>query len=123
MDEGNALGLPGNTHVGFLEVQDGSFETFAYGWIVDWACDPGETPGGHEGLGTCDFVQARSLQGDDLDLVVDDRTARLTGEIVVTNGGHGEPGTVLARVPADVTWTSSTDLLRFRGTSSYTRAA
>ena len=121
LDPGNTLGLPGNTHVGNLWVEDGAYGTFAYGVIVDLDCDPGETPaGGHGDPGTCDPAGERFLDGDQVDLTVSDTTARLTGTLVVSNGGHGEPGSVLARVPADITWTSTTALSRYRGSSTYT---
>lgn len=126
LDPADTLRLPGNTHVGDLQVEDGSFGSFAFGQILDYQCDPGEVTGGHDGPGTCDLLQVRFLDGTG-DLVVSGTTARYTGTITVSNGGHGDPtdptvpggpGTVLAQVPASITWTSSADLVRFRETFS-----
>lgn len=127
LDPGNLLGLPGNTHVGNLFVEDGSFG-FSFGQILDLECEPGEEPGGgHEGgPGECDFAlnaagepSIRFLDGLDLSLSVSGSTATLTGPIQVSNGGHGEPDSVLAVVQANITWTTTTDLVRYRASNTY----
>lgn len=61
-----------------------------------------------EEIPVCDYVQDRFLEGDGtVQMTVDARNvvARLTGTVNVTNGGHGEPGEVLASPPIDVTIT------------------
>ena len=113
------LGLPGNTHVGQLFVEDGSFGSFASGVISDFECEPGQVPGGHGDPGTCTPMGDRFLFAEGGALTVSGSTATFTGTITVTNGGHGEPGSVLAQVPATVTWTSSAGLIRYRATSTY----
>lgn len=114
LDPTDALGLPGNTHVGNLSVDDGVFGSFAFGEIADHQCEPGQLPGGHGDPGTCTLMGVRFLKAEGGGLTVTDRTATFTGTITVSNGGHGEPGSVLAQVPATVTWTSSADLVRYR---------
>lgn len=124
-DLANTLGLPGNTHLGFLSVYQMPGFSDVSGAIEDWDCDPGEVPGGGHGepqQGVCDLMGVRFLQGaEDTAYHVDLRsgTATLTGTIVVTNGGHGEPGSVLARVPADVTWTADGPTYTFRRTETW----
>lgn len=119
-DPMDVLGLPGNTHVGSLDVEDGAFGTFAFGKIFDLECGPGQVPGGsHGGPGTCEHVGVRVLQGEDVDLVATATSATLSGTLEVSNGGHGGPGSVVNRVPATVTWTSSTGLSRYRASNSY----
>lgn len=54
----------------------------------------------------CDYIQDRFLSGDGTTtFTVDTRAkvARLTGTLTVSNGGHGEPGTVLGAPPVDIT--------------------
>ncbi len=122
LDPGDALGLPGNTHVGQLWIEDTPFGVFADGVIFDYECDPGEVPGGHEGPGTCDDRGARFLSatGPDSTLTVSGSTAQFSGTLTVSNGGHGEPGTVLAQVPATITWSTSSAMERYRASSTYT---
>ena len=122
LDPDNLLGLPGNTHVGNFFADSGVFGTFAGGEIADFECAPGQVPGGHGAPGTCTPMGVRFLDGSNGQLTVTDRTARFTGTVVVSNGGHGEPGTVLATVPASITWTSSADLIRYRETFTFTEA-
>lgn len=119
LDPQDLLTLPGNTHVGNFSVDNGVFGDFASGEISDYQCDSGEVPGGHGAPGTCDLLGVRFLDGSGT-LTIRDRTATYAGTIVVSNGGHGEPGDVLAQVPASITWTSSRDLVRFRATNTYT---
>lgn len=119
LDPDDDLGLPGNTHVGWLEVEDGPYGSYAYGGIVDLQCEPGQVPDGHGGPDACAYVQERFLSAEGGALTVTDRTATFTGTITVSNGGHGEPGSVVASVPATVTWTSTTALSRFRSTHTY----
>ena len=120
LDPKNLLGLPGNTHVGWLDVQDGgAWGGGVYGSIVDFQCEKGQIPDPHGGPGACTFMQERNLQSEDGTLTVSDSTAAFKGTIIVTNGGHGGDGDVLARVPANVTWKSTARLTRFRSTNSY----
>lgn len=61
-----------------------------------------------EEIPACDYLQDRFLDGQGTATVTVDvkqQTARITGRLTVTNGGHGEPGTVLATPPIDVTIT------------------
>jgi hypothetical protein len=114
LDAEDKLGLPGNTHIGFLSIDDGAFGSFAFGDIQDFDCDPGEEPGGHEGPGTCDLKGVRFLKAQGGDLAVSGSTATWKGTIIVSNGGHGGDGSVLAQVPASITWTTTSSLVRFR---------
>ena len=120
LDPDNTLGLPGNTHVGQLFVDDSVWGTYASGVISDFECAPGQVPGSHGDPGTCTPMGERFLFSEGGTLTVSDSTATFTGIITVSNGGHGGDGTVLAEVPATVTWTSSGSLVRFRATHSYT---
>lgn len=112
-DASDALGLPGNTHVGFLSVYQQVGWTDVFGAIQDYDCDPGEVPGAGHGEepteGACDLIGIRFLSGaEGVALTVDARsgTARLEGPLVVTGGGHGDgDGTVLGRPQASITWT------------------
>ena len=120
LDPNNLLGLPGNTHVGWLDVQDGgAWGSFVYGSIVDFQCEKGQVPDPHGGPDACAFVQERNLESEDGTLTVSGSTATFKGTIIVTNGGHGGDGNVLAQVPANVTWTSTARLSRFRAMNSY----
>ena len=117
-DPGNLLNLPGNVHQGYLGVQGDGTKTHLYGQIDDWQCDPGEVPGGHGqpgGEGVCDLVQSRYLESSEMTLAVDlvARTAKATGKVTVSNGGHGEPGQVLAVVPATIELRSTARLASF----------
>lgn len=122
LDPKNLLGLPGNTHVGSFFADRGGFGGFASGQIADFQCAPGQLPGGHGDPGTCTPKGVRFLDGSAGTLTVTDRTATFRGPVVVSNGGHGEPGSVLATVPASITWTSRTDLIRYRATNTYAEA-
>ena len=120
-DRQNLLRLPGNVHIGYLGVYKMPGFSEVWGAIEDWQCDPGEVPGGWHGeepqQPTCDPKGTRFLQAEpDAAYSVNVRSgvATLTGTIVVTNGGHGEPGTVLARVPANVVWTAEGRTYNFR---------
>ena len=124
LDPENVLRLPGNTHRGWLDVQEGgAFGGFVYGSIVDLQCEEGQSPDGHGGPDGgpdgCPVVQVRNLESRDGTLTVSGSTATFAGTIIVTNGGHGEDTAVLAQVPAKVTWTSTARLTRFRSTGSY----
>lgn len=126
LDPGDLLGLPGNTHLGFLSVYQQPGFSDVSGQIDDFQCDPGEVPGGghggEPGAGQCDLLGTRFLQGlEDIAYTVDLRAgvATLTGRVQVSNGGHGEPGNVLAVVPAAVTWTSVGSTYTFRRTDTW----
>lgn len=57
---------------------------------------------------TCDYLGDRFLDGQGTTTVTVDtrkQIARMTGTLTVSNGGHGEPGNVLATPPIDVTIT------------------
>jgi len=55
---------------------------------------------------TCDFIQNRGLEGGGtIELNTSGGSVHITGFVTVTSGGHGEPGTVLATPPIDVTIT------------------
>ncbi len=122
----DTLGLPGNTHVGFLSVFKMSGFTDVFGAIEDYECDPGEAPGGGHGEpggeATCDLLGTRFLSaGADVGYTADTRAgvATLTGNLVVSNGGHGEPGSVLGNPPVNITWTASSDPYTFRRTETW----
>jgi hypothetical protein len=120
VDTADALRLPGNTHVGYLGVYQQPGYTDVYGWVHDYECAAGQAPpSGHGDAGSCADVGTRFLSADPGAAVfaADARggTASLTGTLTVSNGGHGEPGSVLARPPVDVRWTSG------GGARSFTR--
>ena len=123
-DLDNKLGLPGNTHVGFLSVYTQTGFTDIYGAIQDFQCDPGEVPGGGHGEpggdALCDLEGTRFLSaGPDVAYTADlrARVASLKGTLLVSNGGHGEPGTVLGRPVANITWTADGAKHSFRRSS------
>ena len=120
LDPKNLLGLPGNTHVGWLDVQDGgAWGGGVHGSIIDFQCEEGQIPDPHGGPSACAFVQERNLESEDGTLTASDSTDSFKGTIIVTNGGHGVDGNVLARVPANVTWKSTARLTRFSSMNSY----
>ncbi|MBT8198958.1 MAG: hypothetical protein KJO36_00440 [Acidimicrobiia bacterium] len=45
------LGLPGNTHVGYLGIWISQWGTHFYGNVIDWECEEGEVPWGGHGEG------------------------------------------------------------------------
>lgn len=64
-----------------------------------------------EEIPACDYLQDRFLSGTETATLTFDqqrRVARITGRLTVSNGGHGEPGTVLATPPIDVSITGGT---------------
>ncbi|GAB7190908.1 hypothetical protein NUM3379_16150 [Kineococcus sp. NUM-3379] len=121
----NLLPIPdSNVHVGFLSVSKEARGTFLHGQITDWQCDPGEVPGGHAEPGTpgtCDYVRDRMLGSEAMTLIVDARagTAVATGEVIVSNGGHGGPGTELGRVPARVELRGSGPMASYTSTETW----
>ena len=130
-DTDDLLGLQGNTHVGNLSVYKQPGFTDVFGSIDDWQCDPGEVPGGGHGDGhgeepsenTCDLAGTRYLQGtENVTYTMDVRSgvATLTGNLLVSNGGHGGGG-VLARPSANITWTAVGDTYTFRRMETWTR--
>jgi len=128
-DPADALGLPGNTHVGSLGVYAMPGFLKVFGTIDDYECAPGEVPGGGHGEpgaddpATCELKGTRFLSGTkSTALAIDARAgvARLTGDLLVSNGGHGEPGEVLATPPADITWTSNGVTSSFRRSETWT---
>ena len=120
IEYGALNGIEGNVHVGFLDVGATSDGAKVFGKVIDYACDPGETPGGggHGGHGTleeeptCDVMSERYIKGGTVTFVMDRKlqTARLTGNLEVDN--HG----ATARPPVDITWTGTSDLA---STTSY----
>ena len=125
-DPSNALGLPGNTHVGFLSLYKMTGFTDVFGAIEDYDCEPGEVPGGGHGApdegNLCELVGTRFLSAsDNVAYTFDLRSgvARLTGNLVVSNGGHGEPGSVLATPPVDITWTAAGPDYTFRRSETW----
>lgn len=115
----------GNVHVGFLyvyETSPGKGDAFAY--IDDFDCEPGELPdgGGHgfeEEPSGCEYVGSRWADGFGLTFQIDRKltTARLTGQLTVYGGGHGDGG-VIGRPNADIVWTGVGALIK--QTSSWT---
>lgn len=125
VDLGDALGFPGNTHVGYLGVYQQPGFTSVYGDVKDFQCEPGQSlPTGHgEPAGdTCALMGVRFLTADPGAVVFtsDTRTgtASLTGQLKVKNGGHGD-GEVVGRPPADVRWTSVGGAYSFTRTDSW----
>lgn len=54
---------------------------------------------------TCDYIQDRFLDGTEtatFTVDVKHKVARITGRLTVSNGGHGQPGNVIATPPVDV---------------------
>lgn len=128
-DLDNKLNLPGNTHVGFLSFYKQTGFTDVYGAIQDYQCDGGEVPGGGHGEpggeGLCDLKGTRFLSaGPDVVYTADLRTrvATLQGTLLVSNGGHGEPGAVLGRPVAMITWTADGPAHTFRRSSVWSDA-
>lgn len=96
------------------EIVDGAVEAAVKTAIADEAPATVE-----EEVEPCEFVQTRFLEGSDTATVTVDvkaRRATVTGTLVVSNGGHGEPGTVIARPPVNITLTGGE---AFTSDSSY----
>ncbi len=54
----------------------------------------------------CDYIQDRFLNGDGtatFSVNTKTKVGRITGRLVVSNGGHGGPGSVLGNPPVDIT--------------------
>lgn len=105
-------GVEGNVHVGYLEAEASSSGGQAWGEIVDYYCEEGETPGGgghgeyYEEEPECDVMSYRWIEGDDITFTIDKKleTARLTGTLYVDN--HGASATP----QVDVLWTGFGDI-------------
>ncbi|NEE01572.1 hypothetical protein [Phytoactinopolyspora halotolerans] len=118
-------GVPGNAHVGYLEVYTSSYVD-VYGDVADWTCPEGELPpdggGPHaedeEPETNCEFEGFRSISGGDVEFTMDRKldTARLTGTLIVENHETGEG----AAPPVDITWTGVGDTAKSTETSRYT---
>lgn len=117
----------GNVHVGYLEANETSKgRALVDGGIDDFDCEEGEVPGfgGHEfeepEEGLCDWVGSRSIKGKGVPFTMDRRfnRARLSGQLTVFGGGHGDGG-VVGRPMANVTWTGIGDVTTSRYTSRW----
>lgn len=117
----------GNVHVGFLNADETSKGLASvFGWIDDFDCEEGEVPGfgGHEEdepeEGLCDWVGSRFIEGYDVPFSMDKKLerARLTGQLTVYGGGHGDGG-VVGQPFADVVWTGIGDVTTSRYTSRW----
>lgn len=113
----------GNVHVGWLYADETTNGTAAvFGWIDDFDCEPGSLPGGGHGVAKkgCKYVGSRFIEAYDVPFTMDRKlsSARLTGQLTVYGGGHGEGG-VVGRPMADVTWTGIGDLASERWTSRW----
>ncbi len=167
-DPDDALGILGNTHVGYLSGWSDQYGTYFWGNVTDFECEEGEVPWGGHGVveavadeaaetadaaatkavediidsgaalidadtvieavqdslsetvpalieeevpNACDYLQDRFLSGTDLDgnqlvtFTVDMTTQLVTvsGNLLVTGGGHGEPQDVLGMPPITMT--------------------
>lgn len=74
-DPGNLLGLPGNTHVGYLYGAIGQYGSYFGGNVTDYDCEPGEFPGGGHGV-TVEVIDeagetTAAAIGDAIDGIVD----------------------------------------------------
>lgn len=120
---GSALG---NVHVGFLYAYETSAgKADAYAYIDDYDCKPGELPdgGGHvfeKKPSGCEYVGSRVAEGYGLTFKIDKKltTARLTGQLTVYGGGHGDGG-VIGRPQADIVWKGVGGLIKQTSTWTY----
>lgn len=124
----------GNTHVGYLDAEETSRGlAVVFGYIDDFDCEEGEFPGfgGHaeeseDGLedepeeGLCDWIGSRFIEGWDIPFTMDKKlqAARLTGQLTVYGGGHGDGG-VVGEPMADIIWTGVGDTFTSRYTSRW----
>lgn len=124
----------GNTHVGFLNAeQTTKDQVWAYGWITDYDCLPGEQPGHGGGHGFddepepeepkdgCIYLGERYLEGsDDLQLNVNNKlgSATLKGTLIAYGGFHGEG--VVGQPVANIIWTAAGNTFKSRYTSRWT---
>lgn len=116
----------GNVHVGDLYVYQtspGKGDVFA--WIDDFDCKPGKLPGGgghgfEEEPSGCEYVGSRYAEGFGLTFTINKKltTARLTGQLKVFGGGHGDGG-VIGRPKADIIWTGVGPVIRQSSTWTY----
>lgn len=74
-DPDDLLGLPGNTHVGYLYAYSGQWGSYVGGNVTDFDCDPGEQPYGGHGVveGVVDEGQdtAEAAEGDAIDAAIE----------------------------------------------------
>ena len=119
----------GNVHVGDLfvyQTSPGQGDVFAF--IDDFDCEPGKLPGGgghgfeeeEEEPSGCEYVGSRVAEGSGLTFTIDRKltTARLTGQLTVYGGGHGDGG-VIGTPNADITWTGVGPLIKQSSTWTY----
>lgn len=130
-DVDDDLGLPGNVHVGYLSVYQQPGYTDVSGAVEDYDCKEGEVPGGgghfedepgEDPNGLCDFLGVRFLSGygsTTFSVDVKSGTAKLTGTLEVSSGGHGDPGETLAQPPVNMTWTAAGSTYSFRRTEAW----
>ncbi len=74
-DADDALGLPGNVHIGYLSGWSDQYGTYFYGNVTDFDCDEGESPwGGHGIVETIAEEGAKTAEAsaqDAVDAIVD----------------------------------------------------
>lgn len=85
-DPDDVLGLPGNTHVGYLYGYSGQYGTYFGGNVTDFECDPGEYPWGGHGV-TVEVVDEAAETtdaaiGDAIDGIVDSGGSEIDAAVV-----------------------------------------
>ena len=85
-DLNDSLGLPGNTHVGYLYAYGGQYGTFIGGNVTDFQCEPGQKPWGGHGV-TVEVVDeagetTAAAIGDAIDGIIDSGGTYIDANVV-----------------------------------------
>ena len=118
---GTPGGVEGNYSVAGLTFQG----DFSYGWVETFQCDPGETPGGGQEVGDCDYVGSYDAQVTDLTVVTGkgkDAASTYSGTVDLyqyTEEDQGPVEPAAQDVPFEATLTPTGGTARSTFTSTY----
>lgn len=117
---GTPGGVEGNYSVAGLTFQG----AFSYGWVDTFQCDPGETPGGGQEVGDCDYLASYDAQVTDLTVVTGkgkDAASTYSGTVdlyqYTEDQGPVEP--TVQNVPFEATLTPTGGTMRSTFTNTY----
>jgi hypothetical protein len=117
---GTPGGVEGNYSVAGLTFQG----DFSYGWVDTFQCDPGETPGGGDEVGDCDYLASYDAQVTDLTVLIgkgNDAASTYSGTVdlyqYTDDQGPAEP--TVQDVPFEATLTPMGGTMRSTFTNTY----